>query len=64
MRAGSASLYCENFFFSFKRTRRIPSMLYVRDRQLKVTKGPIFGKLKSSGPKHRKKKVIQNMNFN
>jgi hypothetical protein len=29
--------------------------VYVRDRQLKVTRWPIFRKLKSSGPKHRKK---------
>jgi hypothetical protein len=31
-------------------------MLYIRDGQFKVTKGPIFRKLKSSWPEHRKKK--------
>jgi hypothetical protein len=45
------------------------SILYTRDGQLEVTRGPIFRKFKSSGPKHRKKRkkekrVIQNMNFN
>jgi len=39
--------------------------MYVRDGQLKVTRGPIFGKLKSSGPEHgkHKKKANQNTHF-
>jgi hypothetical protein len=36
-------------------------MIYAKDRQLKVTKGQIFRKLKFSGSEHRKKKDI---NFN
>jgi hypothetical protein len=43
-------------------------IIYDRDRQLKVTRGPILRKLKSSEPgkesKKKKKKVNQNMFFN
>jgi hypothetical protein len=41
-------------------------MLYIRDGQLKAIKGPIFSKLKFSGPEYReqKNKIIQNMHFN
>ena len=31
-------------------------LIYGRDGQLKVTRGPIFRKLKSSGPEHGKQK--------
>jgi hypothetical protein len=31
---------------------------YAKDGQLNVTREPIYRKLKSSGPEHRKKKVV------
>jgi len=49
-----------------KQVKSQRACIIIRDGQLEVTRGPIFRKLKSSGPEHRKQKtkVIQNIHFN